>query len=161
MTSPAQGAANRRNGRKSRGPRTATGKARASCNALRHGLDAITRRNPVLSPLIVRIARAICADEGNPLLLEQALTIAENEIVLIRVRAERVAAIERGYNVRPGSIVRRDEFAAMRHAMPTLQRLARYERRAWSARERAIHQFIEIRSGSHHQETTFLNLRLS
>ena len=86
-------------------------------------------------------------------MFEQALTIAENEIVLIRVRAERVAAIERELDIPPESIARRDELAAMRRAIPALERLARYERRAWSARERAIHQFIEIRSGSHHWES--------
>ena len=86
-------------------------------------------------------------------MFEQALTIAENQIVLIRVRAERVAAIERELDIPPESIARRDELAAMRRAIPALERLARYERRAWSARERAIHQFIEIRSGSHHWES--------
>jgi hypothetical protein len=148
MTSQAQIAANRGNGRKSRGPRTAACKSRASLNALRYGLAAITRRNPVLSPLIERIASAICADDQNPLLLEQALMIAENEIVLIRVRAERVAAIERAHGITPKPIELRDELGAMRQAMPTLERLARYERRAWSGRNRAIRNFTEIKSGS-------------
>ena len=40
----------------------------------------------------------------------------------------------------------RDEFEAMCHAMPDLNRLVRYERRAWSRRKRAIHSFIEIKS---------------
>jgi hypothetical protein len=38
MTSERQIAANRRNSRKSRGPRTAAGKSIASRNALRHGV---------------------------------------------------------------------------------------------------------------------------
>src|SRR5260370_34078623 len=147
MTSPAQIAANRGNGRKSRGPRTATGKSRASLNALRYGLAAITRRNPVLSPLIERVASAICGDDQNPLLFEQALIIAENEIILIRVRAERVAAIERLQNSTLKPIELR-EFDAMRRAMPALDRLARYGRRAWSGRNRAIRNFMEIKSES-------------
>ena len=40
----------------------------------------------------------------------------------------------------------RDEFDAMRLALPDLQRLERYERRAWSRRKRAIRDFIEITS---------------
>jgi hypothetical protein len=40
----------------------------------------------------------------------------------------------------------RDEFDAMRRAMPDLDRLARYERRAWSRWKRAIRDFIEIKS---------------
>jgi hypothetical protein len=154
MTSPTQIAANRRNGRRSRGPRTATGKSRASRNALRYGLAAITHRNPAQSPLIERIARAICADDQNPLLLEHALTIAENEIVLIRVRAERVAAIERRYAITPKPSELRDELDAMHHAMPALERLARYERQAWSRRKRAVRNFMEIKSRSLNQRLT-------
>jgi hypothetical protein len=42
----------------------------------------------------------------------------------------------------------RDEFDAMRLAMPDLDRLARYERRAWSRRKRAIGEFIKIGASS-------------
>jgi hypothetical protein len=40
----------------------------------------------------------------------------------------------------------RDEFEALRLAMPDLDRLARYERRAWSRQKRALREFIEIKS---------------
>jgi hypothetical protein len=205
-------AASRSNGRKGRGPRTAEGKARASRNALRHGLATITRHNPKFFPDIERMATAICNGDRDPLAFEQALVIAENEIVLRFVRVERVAAIERLRDViakplskRDNSLVRakarfraaklkykllvqakaaarhkaknvatnnpheqgsrgepgsgaaqaaamqkpirtRDEFDAMRHAMPDLERLARYERRAWSRRKRAMRAFTELRS---------------
>src|ERR1700737_175837 len=95
MISQKKIAANRSNGRKSRGPRTAAGKASASRNALRHGLVTITQRNPALFPEIERMAKALCAGDKNPFLFEQALTIAENQLILQCVRAERVAAIER------------------------------------------------------------------
>jgi hypothetical protein len=146
MTSRTQIAANRGNARRSRGPRTATGKTRARFNAMRHGLAAITRRNPLFSPLLDRIAGAICGDDQNPLLVEQALMIAQHEIALIGVRAERVAAIERGHDLPPEPIELRDELGAMRRAMPALERLARYERRAWSGRARALRSFIAIKS---------------
>jgi hypothetical protein len=45
----------------------------------------------------------------------------------------------------PKPIAVRDEFDAMRLALPDLKRLERYERRAWSRRKRAIRDFIEIK----------------
>jgi len=40
----------------------------------------------------------------------------------------------------------RGEFDAMRAAMPDLYWLARYERRAWWRRKRALRRFIDIKS---------------
>jgi hypothetical protein len=40
----------------------------------------------------------------------------------------------------------RDEFDALRLAMPDLDWLGRYERRAWSRQKRAVREFIEIKS---------------
>jgi hypothetical protein len=94
MTSPKKIAANRINGRKGRGPRTAAGKSRASRNALRHGLTTL-KRNATLLEEIKRIANLICQREQNPQLFEQALVIAENELLLRFARAERIAVIER------------------------------------------------------------------
>jgi hypothetical protein len=206
MTSEKKIAANRTNARKSGGPRTASGKGRVSRNALRHGLAAMKYLDPMLPRDIELIAKAICADDPNPLLFEQALAMAENEVVLRCVRAERVGVIERLRDVRaisltkgdnrialakakshearlawdelvplrakfsamtkeeqiklieeherreaesaskPTSIEERDEFDAMQEAMSDLTRLARYERRAWSRRKRAIRSFIDIKS---------------
>jgi hypothetical protein len=207
MTSERKIAANQMNAKKSCGPRSAAGKRRVRHNALRHGLAAALSLK--LPPDIERTARAMCADDdANPILLEQALMIAECEMVLRYVRAQWVAAIERLRDVtarplvkgdngmalakarlremdlawaelvplrakldalpademkklheelemqesesapEPAPIEARDEFDAMREAMPDLQRLARYERRAWSRRKRAIRNFIEIKSMS-------------
>jgi hypothetical protein len=203
MISRAKIAANRSNARRSRGPRSTDGKFGVSRNALRHGLAAVTRRDPARSSEIERMARAICGPDTNPLLFEQALMIAANQIVLLCVRTERVAAIERLRDItatplakpnnslerakarfreaqlayerlvqvkaknadtgqardsaqnpaseatqparQPKPTRSRDEFDAMRHAMPDLDRLERYERRAWSRRKRAIRNFIEIK----------------
>ena len=152
------------------------------------------------------MAKAFCNGDTNPLLFEQALVIAENELVLRCVSAERIATIERMRDITAQPLTRknnslarakarfgaaqlkyselvrakannvaitggqeqgstrgsqskaaqrtvkdkpiksRDEFEAMRHAMPDLDRLARYERRAWSRRKRAIREFVQIKS---------------
>src|SRR5262249_20665406 len=208
MTSERKIAANRINGRRSRGPKTQAGKARASRNAFRHGLAAITRSNPVIFPEIERMAEAMCAGHRDPFLFEQALIIAESDYLLGRVRAERVLMIERlrdstaipltkrvncvalveprrqqaelawdeitrikarfgmseeelhlplgdphkmrrlgsepACGWRPAPPVERDESDALCKALPDLERLARYERRAWSRRKRAFRRFIEI-----------------
>ena len=101
MSSEEQIAANRTNGRKSRGPKTPAGKAVASRNALRHGLASISCRNPAFAPRIEGIARAICPDTSNPSLFQQALIIGETTCVLSCVGAERVACMERLLDVPP------------------------------------------------------------
>jgi hypothetical protein len=200
MSSQARLAANRANARKSRGPRTAAGRTRASRNALRHGLAAISRHNPAYFPEIGRMASAYCEGDTDPLLFEQALIIAESDIILICLGAERLAAIERmrdpdaipfsdskaslarararfaqakrAYaqlvkakqakagstsdkgkasisaqkNKEPHPPAQRDECDAMCRAAPDLTRLERYERRAASRRNRAIREFIFIKS---------------
>jgi hypothetical protein len=228
MTSAAQVAANRRNGRKSRGPRTGAGKLRASRNALRHGLAGVSRLNPAYFPQIERIAKAYCEGDTDPLLLEQALIIAENDVVLMCVNEQALAAIarmrdpdaipfshpkaslvrararfaqaqrthavlvktkERAATVNnvdnsavrtekagdlaqeevgnsaadcattrvsandsvdgaqaPDVRARCDEFEAIVRAQPDLRRLERYQRRATSRRNRAIEDFIFIKS---------------
>ena len=87
--------ANRRNNRKSCGPRTAVGKSTASRNALRHGFAALTHGKPMPAPEVEQIARAICGDDNDPLLFAQALEIAENEMTLLEIRAHQVHVIER------------------------------------------------------------------
>jgi hypothetical protein len=212
VTSQAKLAANRANGQKSRGPRSAAGKSSASRNAFRHGLAAITWTKPEIFPEIEPIARALCDEPDDPRLFEQALIIAEDEFVLRCVRVERIAAIERlrdrtaaplgtgdlglsrgkarferakltyqmlvqrqndssNNNANPTTssdlhrrwqerrerasaeraareklMQQRDEFDAMRLALPDLDRLERYERRAWSRQTRAIRRSIEIKS---------------
>ena len=96
MTSAKKVAANRINGRKSRGPRTAAGKARASRNARRHGLAAFNSKDdPAMTEQIEQMVDAICAGDDDPLLRQQAAMIAESQLWLSCVKAEKVARIER------------------------------------------------------------------
>jgi len=95
VSSQARIAANRVNGRKGRGPRTPAGKSNSSRNAFRHGLAAITRKEPEVFAEIELVAKAICNGATDPFLIEQALIIAENGFVLNCVQTEWIAAIER------------------------------------------------------------------
>ena len=80
------------NGRKSRGPRTGAGKARASRNARRHGLAAFNSKDdPAMTEQIAQMVDAICAGDDDPLLRQQAVMIAENQLWLSCVKAEKVA----------------------------------------------------------------------
>jgi hypothetical protein len=130
MSSDKQIAANRTNGRKSRGPRTVAGKSASSRNALRHGLASISYNNPAFAPRIEGIARAICPDTSNPSLFEQALIIGETTCVLGCACAERIWRMER---LLDGT------------ASPAVDAsLHRYERRALSRRNRAVQKFLEM-----------------
>ena len=98
MTSKKQAAANRINGRKSRGPRTDTGKARASRNAFRHGLASFsTSGDAAMAEHVKQVVGAICAGDPNPLLREQAV-LTENQHWLSLVRVRKLALIERMLN---------------------------------------------------------------
>jgi hypothetical protein len=197
--------ANRSNAKKSRGPRTLPGKARTRHNALRHGLSTIDRGNPVYADEIAAMAKAICAGDELPFVVEQAVVVAECQVLLRHVRAEKAAILEWfrdptaappsrphastalakarlrqadiAYEVliwlrdagEPGGAIassannnrrsrsskperlwepvpERDEAEAISAAMPDLLRLARYERRAWSRRNRALRRLMELLS---------------
>ena len=94
MTSESKIAANRRNARRSSGPRTAQGKLRVSRNALRHGLAVIAHRAPAVDAELDRLATAIGGEHADAAAREQALIIAESELTLLRVRAVRTNIFE-------------------------------------------------------------------
>jgi hypothetical protein len=85
------------------------------------------RRNSAFVPEIDRIARALCNGDENPLMFEQAVIIAENQVILRCVRAERIAVIER---LRDGSVTPLRHDTSIRRAEARF-RLAKleYERR--------------------------------
>jgi len=118
-------AANRSNAKRSTGPRTTRGKAQARRNALRHGLAAISLRNPAVSKQISRIVNAICDEGAPPLLREQALIIAESEVLLRHVRAARIRAVERVMTVEPTPPTRVPQFPNIEEFLHALDQLDR------------------------------------
>ena len=124
--------ANRRNAAQSTGPRSATGKARVRRNALRHGLRAIRLDEPRARAEVQRIVRMLCPGDADPRCVDQAMTIAECHVMLSRVRAARVAMIERIQDVG------RADAECFCQVMDALRRLDRYERRAFTRRRSAI-----------------------
>ena len=172
MSSFARIAASWSNGRRSRGPRTAAGKSVARRNAVRHGLSAIKLRDLAIDARIASLADRVGGDDAEPLLRRQALIIAENQIMLARVRAARIAAIEQelGNHETGGEIgsgqrlveVQASETAracqeldpaepgieseALRRALPAIERMKRFEGRAWRQLERAIRDFTRVKS---------------
>lgn len=95
MATDRQLAANRHNGCKSDGPRTAAGKSRASRNALRHGLAAVINRSPVAKGDIERLAHAICGNDEDRQLFQAALAIAETQVLRRGIQAQQIAVVER------------------------------------------------------------------
>jgi len=153
MTSVRKIEANRRNGRKSRGPTSIQGKRRARGNARKHGLNVPILADRKRQAEALKIARAFVGKEANDALLAQALIVAEIELELQRIRRARLAAIESAMP-RPGAAdPGAEEYGssassptdqeapladAVIKALPTLRSIERYERRAYSRGNKAL-----------------------
>jgi hypothetical protein len=111
MASQKQIEANRRNARKSTGPRSASGKKRASRNALKHGLTT-----PISGAAVTReieaLARQIAGDPEDRLRMALARDAAEAQLDLARVQRVGVAFIERTAAV--GRLAQRKLFRTIR-----------------------------------------------
>jgi hypothetical protein len=127
MASERQIAANRRNAKKSSGPRSAAGKARSGRNALRHGLTITSGRNPVFQQDVLVLARFLspAGDDFD----DAALIAAEAEIDLLRIRRCRAALIEEA---------RGQAEPLTSGLVDMLNKLERYERRAFARRNKAL-----------------------
>ena len=90
MTSPAKIAANRRNARRSTGPRSAAGKARARRNAFRHGLTTPVSLDHVAMDRIDNLVDALTIDVQSQLQFQLATVAAEAQAEIERVRQTKV-----------------------------------------------------------------------
>jgi hypothetical protein len=136
MATDKQIAANRRNGALSRGPKTAVGKARSSRNALKHGLAIPITRDRSTALKIRRAARQMSLTAAGDR-IRNAQIAAEAHFELARVRAAFWAAFARmsiSHTRGTGS----EKSAAPMGTLVDLNKLDRYERRAFARRRRAL-----------------------
>ena len=134
LTSAAKIRANRRNSRKSTGPKTRAGKRIVARNARHHGLTVPVLRDPALLPEVDNLARAIersvTGAEADAPGHALACRIAEAVIDMRRVRLAKVPLV---------SALETD--AGDDRALARLSRLERYERHAFARRNRVIREF--------------------
>ena len=94
MASERQIAANRRNARRSIGPRSSAGKKRSSHDAYSHGLT-LNISSAAFAKQVEKSARKIAGGSKDEIILEHARAAAQAEFDLARVRQVKLALIER------------------------------------------------------------------
>lgn len=123
MASVRQIEANRRNAKRSTGPKTMGGKARSSRNALRHGLAGSCKRD---DPEFTSLMNAIRAGLAHEMGAQTAEAVAHAKCDLRRVRAVRQAMLADVLGGATEAVRRR------------LKGLERYERNALALQKRAL-----------------------
>jgi hypothetical protein len=132
MPSDRQIAANRKNAKKSTGPRSQAGREALRRNALRHGLAVAIGTDPAFHDEIEQLAKALSLSIGMESVSEFAREAAGAELDLLRIRRIRATLFETHYYTNPPSPDGPTELDN------SLARLERYERRAFSRRKRAL-----------------------
>jgi hypothetical protein len=149
MTSPAKIAANRRNARRSTGPRSAAGKARARRNALRHGLATPVSLDHAAMNRINDLVFALTTELPSKLELELATLAAEAQAEIERVGQSKVSMVNFAYaHLRDEGVrlLSAGERVALAFAGRTqiLMACERYERRAILRRNRALRALAKL-----------------
>ena len=95
MATERQITANRRNARRSTGPRSRAGRKRASRNSYRHGLSSGVATSAEFAKRVESLARKIAGCGADAVSLEVARAVARAEFELAQIRRVRVALIAR------------------------------------------------------------------
>jgi hypothetical protein len=130
MTSERKIAANRKNARKSTGPRTEAGRATSRHNARRHGLATGIGSDPALRDDIEMLAKLLAGGRAN--IGEFAREAAEAHLDLVWIRKIRAGLYARMRFFGDASAEDLMELGKQ------FARLERYERRAFSRRKHAM-----------------------
>lgn len=135
MPSDRQIAANRNNAKKSTGPRSEAGREESRYNARRHGLAIAIRTDPAFHDEIEKLAKVLSLACGMQKVDERAREAAGAELDLLRIRKIRVCLLE------TLSLVAKDGTSSnLAEVNDKLAKLERYERRAFSRRNRALRE---------------------
>jgi hypothetical protein len=94
MKTTARVRANRRNARRSTGPRSRAGKKRVARNALRHGLAVPIASLPEANTAVTRLVRLLAGADADAIRIEMARGVAEAQVDLGRVRKARMALFQ-------------------------------------------------------------------
>ena len=132
MPSERKIAANRSNAKKSTGPRSDAGRQASRRNALRHGLAIDIRTDPAYTDDIEQLAKILSHARGRQNVSDNARDAAEAVLDLFRIRKVRAYLFETIYVPETAS---QDRLLELNHKLAQLER---YERRAFSRRNRAL-----------------------
>ena len=135
MPSDRQIAANRNNAKKSTGPRSDAGRAASRRNARRHGLAIAIGTDPAFQDEIEKLAKTLSLSRGVQHVDERAREAAEAELDLLRIRKVRAWVLETLYFAGNGATS-----SNLAEVNDKLAKLERYERRAFSRRNRALRE---------------------
>jgi len=130
MASERQFEANRKNAKRSTGPKTGAGKARSSRNALRHGLARTTIANEVAPEGLIA---ALISSVNHSMQLEDAESLVRAKGILSRIRIIRHEALIALLECHTPSSLR------------TLKSLERYERTALAKQKRVLRSAKKIK----------------
>jgi hypothetical protein len=139
--------ANRANARRSTGPTSASGKARAAQNARQHGLSQDILADPALGQDVEELAQRIAHEAQRPDLIDLARRVAEAHVDVQRIRRFRHERLEAAMladrqDGAPPRVRGADELAAALESLTKeLKAVDRYTRRALSRRKFAVRDF--------------------